>query len=124
MHAKSPFAKTLLPILAVTLAVAACATGGTRAGEQAPANAIWTETAEIRADEVFITRDRALEIVPLQIAVDSATFEVTSEALTRDVRLQSTGPLSSETIPPYHLQLISTSAEPSATIRVSKIREE
>lgn len=116
-------ARTTLPIVAATLLVGACATGGTRAGEEAPANAIWTETVEIRLDEVFITRDRALEVVPIDIGVDSATFEVTSESLTRDVRLQSTGPLSSETVPPYHLRLVSTSAEPSATLRVSKLRE-
>lgn len=115
--------RTILPILALTMVAGACATGGTRAGEETPANAIWTESVEIRLDEVFITRDRALEVVPIEIGVDSATFQVTSESLTRDVRLQSTGPLSSETVPPYHLRLVSTSAEPSATLQISKIRE-
>lgn len=116
--------RTATALAAAALTIAACATGGARQGERTPANAIWTETVEIRLDEVFITPDRALEVSPIEIGIDSATFDVRSEGLTRDIRLQATGPLSSETVPPYHIRLVSTSAEPSATIRVSKLREE
>lgn len=115
--------RTGATLAAVALTLAACAAGGTRAGERVPPNAIWTETVEIRLDEVFLTRDRALEIVPLRIGVDSATFDVNSESLRRDVRLQSSGPLSSETVPPYHIRLVRTSAEPSATLQISKLSE-
>lgn len=116
--------RTTTALAAAVLTLAACATGATRAGEETPANAIWTETVEIRLDEVFLTPDRALEVSPIEIGVDSASFEVRADGLTRDIELQATGPLSSETVPPYHIRLVSTSAEPSATIRVSKLREE
>lgn len=115
--------RTTVALAVAALIPAACATAGTRAGEQTPPNALWTETVEIRLDEMFITSDRALEVTPIRIGVDSATFTVRSEGLERDIRLQSTGPLSSETVPPYHVRLVRTSAEPSATIQISKLRD-
>lgn len=113
--------RTTVALAVAALKLAACATGGTRAGEEPPPDAVWTETVDIRLDEVFITPDRALEIQPIRIGIDTATFAVRYDGLERTVELRSPGPFSSETLPPYRVQLLSTSAEPSATIRVSRL---
>lgn len=118
-HATFPVA------VAIAVASAACASaGGTRGRTvEVPANAEWTERVELRLDERLILDGRALEVQPLSIGVNRATLQVRANSIDRTIDLQADTALDAETVPPYHIRLVSTSAEPSVTIQVTKLKE-
>jgi hypothetical protein len=106
------------------LFLTACQTSRTVSGNrmEAAADAAWTERVDLRLDERFIADSRELEIQPVQIGVDSASLVVRVGGITQTIELQSSGPLSSQTVAPYRIELLSTSLEPSVTLQVSRLR--
>lgn len=115
--------RTLALLLPLLLA-AACATGGegARTTDWPPPGALWVESFDLRTDEAVWADSRALEIQPVEIGVQSATLLTRMGGITRTIELDTTGPLRTENLGPYAIRLIQTSAEPSATIEVAKLR--
>jgi hypothetical protein len=113
------FALFLIPLV-----LAACQTISTVSGNrmEPAADAAWTEQVDLRLDERFIADSRELEIQPIQIGVDQASFLVRVGGITQTIELQSSGPLSTRTVAPYRFELVSTSLEPSATVQISRLR--
>jgi hypothetical protein len=62
-----------------------------------------------------------LEIQPLLIEVNRATFGVRVGGVTQEMTLTS-GAFGTETIPPYTFELVSTTPQPSATLIITRIR--
>lgn len=111
---------TLFAAMLVATACQTTAPAGERGAD--PENIEWSETIDIRLDERAVFDSRALEIQPIRIGIDQASLFVRVDGLERTVDLRTTGPLGSETIPPYRIELLSTSPEPTATVRVSRSR--
>ncbi len=107
-------------VLLAAVAITACVTA---TGGGGPANRPVgeTERVELRMSERYIDPTGGLEIQPIFIEVDRATLAVRVEGLVRTVEL-TTGPMGSETVPPYSFELVSTTMAPSATVLVTRIR--
>jgi hypothetical protein len=108
----------------VLAATVACQSTQTVSGErmETAGDDVWAEEVDIRLDERFIADSRQLEIQPRQIGVNQATFFVRVGGITQDVELHTSGPLSARSITPYRFELLSTSMEPSARLRISRLR--
>ena len=105
--------------IGTVLVVAGCvtATGG-REGTRPVGE---TDRVEIRGNERYIDPTGGLEIQPILIEVNRATFAVRVEGIVRELEL-TTGPFGSETIPPYTFELVSTTMQPSATLLITRAR--